>query len=142
MILYCDTSALLKRFVQEVGSDEVRDLFSQATQVVTSSVAFAEGVAALARRHREGDLSTHAHEEARSAFMADYEGLWRVPVAAAVNQKVSELVLDYPLRGFDALHLASALLVREHAGRAPFFACYDKNMNRAAAAVGLQTLSV
>ncbi len=57
MILYCDTSALIKRYVEEDRSDEVDGLWEEAVVVVTSIVAFAETMATFRRKYREGVLS-------------------------------------------------------------------------------------
>ena len=58
MILYLDTSSLVKLYVEEGGSEEVRRDIHQASLVATSCVAYAEARAALARQHREGGLRT------------------------------------------------------------------------------------
>lgn len=53
MILYCDTSALVKLYIEEAGSDEVREQSPSHTVIATSRIAWAEFHAALARRGRE-----------------------------------------------------------------------------------------
>ena len=55
MILYLDTSSLVKLYVDEPGSEDVLRLVDQAELVTTSVVAYAEARAALARRRREKD---------------------------------------------------------------------------------------
>jgi len=57
MILYCDTSALIKRYVQEEGSSELTEIWTQALHVCTSTVAFAESMAVFGRKYREGMLN-------------------------------------------------------------------------------------
>ena len=57
MILYLDTSSLLKLYVEESGTADVQAGAESAEVVATSVVAYPEGIAAVARRHREGALS-------------------------------------------------------------------------------------
>ena len=53
-------------------------------------------------------------------------------------REAGELVYRHSLRGYDAVHLASALtLKREADGITVFFSCFDKNLNRAARKEGL-----
>ena len=58
MILYADTSALIKRYILEAGSDEFRQLVAAAQIVGTSRIALAEANAALARAARMGKVSS------------------------------------------------------------------------------------
>ena len=53
MILYLDTSALLKKYFKEPGSTEVISRWKEATGIVTSSVAYAETMASFYRKKRE-----------------------------------------------------------------------------------------
>ena len=71
MTLYLDTSSLVKLYVAEPGSDAVRKLVDAATVVATSSIAYTETRAALARRRRERALRPAAFASAKKAFEAD-----------------------------------------------------------------------
>jgi uncharacterized protein len=53
MILFCDTSALVKLYIVEVGSDELKLQVQQAEAVAVCRIAWAEAYAALSRRARE-----------------------------------------------------------------------------------------
>jgi len=57
MILYLDTSALVKLYIDEPGSEEVREKVKAARIVSTSRVAYVEARAGIARKFREGELS-------------------------------------------------------------------------------------
>jgi predicted nucleic acid-binding protein len=56
MILYLDTSALVKLYVEEIGSNEVKKLVKTAQIVSTSRIAYVEARAGFARKLREGEL--------------------------------------------------------------------------------------
>ena len=66
MTLYLDTSSLVKLYVEEIGSDDVRELVAEAVVVSTSIVAYPETRAALARLRRRGDLSLQ-HSQQQNA---------------------------------------------------------------------------
>ncbi|MFU8857427.1 MAG: type II toxin-antitoxin system VapC family toxin [Deferrisomatales bacterium] len=140
MILYCDTSAFVKRYVREEGSGEVRRAWREARRIATSEVAFAEAMAAVARRWRLGDLSDEAHGKLRDRISRDVRALVRVPVTDELNRRIADLVLRHPLRGFDAIHLASALLIQEETRGPVLFACFDGDLSSAAEAAGLALL--
>jgi len=81
--LYLDTSSLVKVFVEEAGSDDVRELVAQATVVATSTVAYAETRAALARLRRSGDLSAAALGAVKRHFESQWSAFLTVDVTAA-----------------------------------------------------------
>lgn len=137
MILYYDTSALIKRYVDEEGTETVDRLWSTSSNIATSVVAFAEAAAVFSRKLREGLLSEKEHAQALSVLKADFDSLILIPVTTALNETIERLVRRYPLRGFDAVHLSSALLFR-HSGSIPVhFACFDRTLNEAALREGL-----
>ena len=76
----------------------------------------------------------------RRALQRDWRSFIRVEVSDDLNETIDKIVGDYPLRGFDAIHLASALIIYEGISEDFLFACYDKKLILAAQKTGLQTL--
>lgn len=72
MILYLDTSSLIKLYIDESGTPEVIDLVGESSLVCTSVVAYPEARSALARLHREGDLTGEAYAQAKSGLEEDW----------------------------------------------------------------------
>jgi len=136
LILVLDTSALVKIYISEPGSERMRAVVSQGDPKVASVLAFAEMHATFARRRREELLLPAELEQIRSGFGDDWERLTQIPVGEAVLRLVPGLCERHPLRGADAVHLASALLLREE-GLEVVFACSDRNLLEAAAVEGL-----
>lgn len=133
MILYLDTSSLVKLYVDEPGSEDVLRLVDQAELVTTSVVAYAEARAALARRRREKYLKPAGHRRAKAALDADWDSILTLEVGETLAKSAGDLAERHGLRGFDALHLASYLLiVREFASEEVRFASADGELNRAA----------
>jgi predicted nucleic acid-binding protein len=134
VILYIDTSSLVKLYVEEAGSDDVRGFAEAASAVTTSQVAYAEARAALARRRRERALSPRSFAAAKRAFEADWERYVVVAVTRALCREAGELAERYRLRGYDAIHLASfSEVLRDIQGRSDVrFSSFDAGLNRAA----------
>ena len=140
MILFLETSALVKVYIAEPGSERMREAVAREEPKAVSVLAFAEIHATFARRRREELLLAPELEQLQLGFADDWEELTRVQVGAAVLKLVPGLCGRHPLRGADAVHLASALFLREE-GLEVLFACSDRNLLEAAAAEGLPTFN-
>lgn len=138
MILFLDTSALVKLYIAEPGSERMREAAVRGEPVAVSVLAFAEIHATFARRRREELVTDAEIEQLRLSFADDWQELRQVPVGAAVLKLVPSLCNHHPLRGADAVHLASALLLHQE-GLEILFACSDRHLLAAAAAEGLAT---
>lgn len=133
MTLYLDTSSLVKLYVAEPGSDAVRKLVDAATFVATSSIAYTETRAALARRRRERALRPAAFASAKKTFEAEWPRYFTMEVTSALCRQAGELAERYRLRAYDAVHLAAfAEIAREAGVRETRFSSFDKALNRAA----------
>jgi predicted nucleic acid-binding protein len=137
-LAYFDANALVKLVVDEPGSDDAARLWDGADGVLSSRVAHPEVRAALAAARRAGRLDDTG---ARSAVVGWEElstSLRRVEVTAEVETLSGELADRHALSGFDAIHLASALVV---GGAAPVvLATWDRRLSRAANDLGVATL--
>jgi predicted nucleic acid-binding protein len=140
VILYLDTSALVKLYVREAGSVRVRSLVKRATAVATSVVAYAEARAAFARLYRGKLTSARRHRERVARLNADWESYMRVELTAQVLRLAGETAETYELRGFDSIHLASALWLGDRAGVACNFVVFDQRLHDGAARAGLAVL--
>jgi predicted nucleic acid-binding protein len=141
VILYLDTSSLVKLYVEEEGSDLVHLWVEAADVVATSRVALPEMLAAVARRWREGDLSDDGFNTVRGAIT----GQWQDLAVVNLNEvSAGNLAVRHGLRGFDAVHLAAALDVLSAAGSRGIpmaFSSFDGQLNRAAHGEGLEVRS-
>ena len=139
MILYLDTSALVKKYFTESGSTDVISLWRNASAIITSSVLYAETMASFHRKKRETGMDGSIFNPIVSSFRADYETLTLVQVGREVNSIVDRIVPLHPLRGFDAIHLASALVIQRNLSESLLFVCFDQRLLDAARAEGLDT---
>ena len=138
MILYLGSSALVKRYVREAGSDDVEQIIAQAGTVGTSMVSRAEVTAALARAARLGWVSRFEAEAAMHAFRTDWPHLARIQLSEPLLARADALAWDYGLRGYDAVHLASAVFWRETLREPVTLATFDRELWHAAGAAGLE----
>jgi uncharacterized protein len=143
--MYFDTSALVKRYVSEVGSHWVRVTLAQSSQnvVYASALAQPEVISALQRKVREAQLTqVDAHRLARRVAS---HFAWRYRLLAITPGVVAQacaLVQAHPLRAYDAVYLACALAVHErlqqYGGPVLCFVAADATLLAAATAEGLE----
>ena len=137
MILYLDTSSLVKLYVEEIHAVTVREWVEEAEMIATCRVALPEAISAFHRRFRSGDFSKPDYENLIAGFTED----WRKYVVLDFDElEAGLLVGKYGLRGFDAVHLSSAKMMKQDANLALFFSSFDEKLNKAAAAEGFQVL--
>jgi predicted nucleic acid-binding protein len=130
--LYLDTSSLVKLYVAEAGSEEVRAHVHRATIVATSTIAYPETRAALARRRRERALRPAGFAAAKRKFEEDWPKYVAVQVTETLCRDAGNLAERYALRGYDSVHLASFLEIAREAGAADTeFSSFDELLNRA-----------
>jgi predicted nucleic acid-binding protein len=132
MILYVDTSALVKLYVEEKGSELVRHLVDEAVLVATSRIAYAEARAALARTWREGALSEEDYRQSTIYLRADWQAYFTLDLAESVVQVAGDLAERHRIRGFDAIHLASGLTLSRRVRDPITFVCWDIRLWNAA----------
>lgn len=114
MILYLDTSALVKLYAQEPGRREVQDSVQGASVVAVSEIGYAEACSALARKEREGLFTAAEHDDAVDRLQKDYREVYLSrPVSGDLIARAGALARKHALRAYDAVHLATALALRE-----------------------------
>lgn len=131
MILYLDTSSLVKLYVEEAASADVEGLVGSAEVTGTSLIAYAEARAAFARRFRENAFSSKDHKRLRSRFESDWENFLSIQVTREIVRMAGDLAEKHGLRGFDAVHLASAVTLPEKLAAPVTFSCYDARLQKA-----------
>ena len=139
---YFDTSALIKLFVSERGSEVVERLVTTSRAVCTASIAYAEVHAGLSRRWRAGHLSAREYRATRDRFDGQWRRYLRMDLRAEVLERARDLVQRHPLRGLDAIHLASALTLGASLGEAMRFVAADARLIEAAESERCPVLNV
>ncbi len=143
-VAYFDTSALLKKYVTEIGSDWVQAYLTSLPMptVFTSSLTVVEAVCAFSRRLREGILMRDAYTIIEKAFDYDAQHKYNLlDVNPTTLETARQLAKSHPLRAYDAMHLATAQLVNRQLtriGKPPLtFVCADDRLLAVAQVEGL-----
>ena len=137
MILYLDTSALIKIYVAEEGTDAVKEAISRASVVAASRVAYAEARAALARARRETRIGERDLRQTVVELDEDWKRFLVLEVTDDLVQRAGDLAEEYALRAYDALQLASALILKRRVDSSVFFLAFDQDLTQAAQSAGL-----
>lgn len=127
------TSALIKLIVVEDGSDVAAELWERYPSAA-SVLTYPEARAALAAAHRAKRLTARAHERAVIELDALDAELAIVGVDEALRRRAGELAFEHALRGYDAVHLASALAL---GAAETIVVTFDHDLSSAAVAAGI-----
>ena len=139
---YLDTSALIKRFVNEKGSSLAESLVQQGGPIATATIAYAEIFSGLTRKLREKRLSRSLYGLACRQFDGDWSAYVRVELYEGILFLARDLIQRHPLRGFDAVHLASAISLRNALGERITFVAADRRLLKAAESEKLDVLNI
>ncbi len=115
--------------IAEDGSELASELWATPHPGTSSILAYPEGRAALAAAQRGTRLTAAAYEHALEDFESLHGELSLIGVDAQLAREAGELAEKFALRGYDAVHLASAL----SAGEAITLVSWDEDLRRAAA---------
>lgn len=144
VIYFFDTSAIVKRYASEIGSNWVQSITDPASGslIYLARITEVEVVSAITRRLREGSLSASDAALGITTFRQDFLHHYRViEIMAELTNRAVSIVQVYALRAYDAVQLASALEInaeRIALGAPPLtLISADAALNTAAIAEGL-----
>lgn len=132
MILFCDTSALMKLLVDEAHSGQIRQVGAHADAIGVCRITWAETMAGLARRQREDPISGEDLEQARQHLILSWQAFIVVEVSQPLVESAGRFADLFALRGFDSVQLAAAHELHLKAELPVIFASYDRRLNQAA----------
>ena len=134
MKLSVDSSSFAKRYIQEVGSDELDDFLQQASELALCIILVPELISGLNRRLREGVLTEKDYREAKKLLLDDVRDATVLQLTPAVISRSVKILESNVLRAMDALHVACAL-----EWKADLFVTSDARQLHAAINSGLRT---
>jgi predicted nucleic acid-binding protein len=133
----------VKRYAEEKGTQVVASLLSSSDLLATSILTYLEMKAAFTKKLRLKEISEESYKEAIENFEKD----WSVPVFSVIGLTsqvaylAGSLVERNVLKTLDAVHLASALTVKEHFGIQVLFVSSDDRLDKAASSEGLEVMN-
>lgn len=137
MILYVDTSALVKRYIREARSDEVIKVSEQSEAVGSSVLTRVEMAATFAKAVRLGWVEDKKALRAWKDYLDHWPFFTRLVVSTSMVERASELAWEYGLRGYDAMHFASALIWQDALASPITLATFDRGLWLAAQKSGM-----
>jgi predicted nucleic acid-binding protein len=138
MIIYFDTSALVKRYLRELDSDKVIALFNEGDHIFGSVVITqVEMAATFQRAVRMEAAASKLATEVWMDFLDHWQSFTRLRIFAGTIERASENAWKYNLRGYDSLHLAAALLWQETLGTQITVATFDRELWQAGQRAGM-----
>lgn len=140
-MIFLDSSALVKCYIEETGSEKVRFLMNKADVVAVSRLAYAETLSAIFRRRR----SLLASDEEFAALIQNFRDDWELFHVLEMNSDalhfVDEVIEKHALRGADSIHLSTALWLKQATKTAITFVASDNELLNAAKTARLKTLN-
>lgn len=131
MVVYLDTSSLVKLYVEEEDSPKVAELVRSSKATATSLIAYTEGRAAFARRFRENAFTPGEYEYLVSVFDKDWDNYLVVRVTRELVRLGGELAEKHALRAIDAIHLSSAVTLQQQLSAPIVFSSSDRRLQGA-----------
>ncbi len=137
MRVFFDSSALVKRYISEAGSDAVLAWCDKATELIVAVIAVPEVISSFCRLVREGRLSGSQYSALKADLRADLADAILCETSPQVVQRAIAALEANPLRAMDAIHVGAALV-----SRADVFVSVDKKQCAAAKRLGLRVDSL
>jgi len=137
MILYLETSDLVKLYADEPDSNMILDRVRAADIVATSILSYAEARAALSRKFREKGIDQREYDRVKKELETDWEHYFVLHLTNDLVKAAGDLSEKHALRGFDALHLASAVELKRLTSLPVTFSSSDARLRAAAQNEGL-----
>jgi len=110
MRYFFDTSALVKRYIKEPGSEVIDNTIDKANDILVSALTHIETISAFRRLLAEGKICEVDYEKLKSELNKDFEDFSILPVSQKILNKAYQIVDAEDLRTLDAIQLATAIL--------------------------------
>jgi len=140
-MIYLDSSALVKRYLKEVGSESVNAILASEKAIATSKLAYPEIHSAFMRKHRAGELAQKPLRSVIGNFERDWNHFFIIEFHDDLLPTVKALLGKYPLKGADAVHLSSASWLKHTAREDVKFVASDLNLLKAAESENLHVIN-
>ncbi|MBC8508249.1 MAG: type II toxin-antitoxin system VapC family toxin [Anaerolineales bacterium] len=137
-ITYLDTSALIKRYIEELGSEELKEWWPSMDLFGAALITRAEMAAALAKASRMRWLETEAAQQAWNIFLEDWQTIAVIEITNVLVERAGELAWSDGLRGYDAVHLAAMITWQDALGQEITLGTFDRQLWEAAHIRGMK----
>ncbi|MDX8405185.1 MAG: type II toxin-antitoxin system VapC family toxin [Mariprofundus sp.] len=139
-MIYLDTSALLKLYVEESGTDQVKTFIGHASYIMTHLITYAEIRASLAKALRMHRIDSNNLLIKKQEIERDWQCMDILTPDETMIRRAADLAEQFGLRGYDSVHLAAVEMLHKQAMIPLTFVCFDYDLNKAASALGINTI--
>jgi uncharacterized protein len=140
---YLDASAWVKRYYEESGTRWVQDLCAQNPAIACASLGMIEVMATLARKRKARDIDLLAFQQKVQELEEYWMRFIQIQLTTETMDCAKDLARDMALRGADAVHLASALVLQRRFAATEdrlIFVAADRELKQAAQSSGLTVI--
>ncbi len=137
MRVFFDTSAFVKRYIAENGTDTVLDWCQRATEIGLSAIAVPELISAFCRLQRENKITNQQYQQLKKALLSDVEDIAIGDLTPLVLSQTVISLENNVLRAMDAIHIGSAMALE-----CDVFISADQRQLVAAEQAGLNVVTV
>ena len=142
MIYYLDASALVKVYSHEDGTKAMVNLLKSNSSFYSSVVIYSEVLFALRRKLENGEITKEGFSKQIKFFESHFQALInRVQINENIFDLLRQRILSYSVKALDAIHLASALWLKENIDTDCKFICSDKELLRVSKQEGLPIIN-
>jgi len=141
VILFCDTSALIKLLISEPGSDQMQHAITEAEVIAVCRITWAEVMAGMARRQREVPGDAVMLDQGREQLIQSWPHCAIVEVSQSLVETAGRFADVFALRGYDSVQLAAAHELHNNSEQPLTFACFDRRLKQAAALLQMEVLA-
>jgi len=134
---YFDTSAFIKRYILEQGSEQIPLILTKASALALSALSLPEMISALTRLKHEEKLTVHLYQTIKNKIYDDLIDIILYPITPAVLTLATEIIEHNKVKTLDAIHIASASV-----WMCDYFVSADKSQIATAEQVGLKIIYI
>lgn len=138
MNIYFDTSALIKKYIEENGSQNVDKLFLSADQVLVSAISEIESISTLKRLLVEKEISDNDFNLIKNEIKTDFSFFSTIELDSDVIETSIGIIEKYKLKSLDSIQLGSALCNKD---QIEFFISCDTKLLKAAQKEGFKIIN-
>ncbi|HMV43804.1 MAG TPA: type II toxin-antitoxin system VapC family toxin [Leptospiraceae bacterium] len=132
MLVYLDSSVLIKKYFQEIGSGYIDQIWDESDYIAISQVGYSEILGTIHKKQKMERFSDRVKNQINKAFLEDWDSLIKVNVDTTLNSELIRIHTKYLLRGFDAIHLATGIILSKQFEKDLQFLTADTNLQNSA----------
>ncbi len=143
MLYYLDSSAWVKCYYDESGSDWIVKLFEKENVLACSTLGRVEITGVIARKHKAKAITARQIQMIYNSMDKDWSLFIQIQITEEIVELACELAKSHALRGADAIHLSSLNILRERLSldnNSPIFVVSDKELKKAALTLGFEVI--